>query len=90
MRVHGSVLLYVHKNNKAHYDGDPRTATSTSTQLCIGRVLYLKVSSHQGWWSLGSDRNRIPEAADKTWYISTKARALEDRLGDKEALIKYC
>ena len=33
MRVHGSMLLYVHRNHKAHYDGEPRTATSTFTQL---------------------------------------------------------
>ena len=33
-REHGSVLLYVHGNHKAHSDGKPRTAaTSTFTQL---------------------------------------------------------
>ena len=31
---HGSVLPYVHRNRKAaHWDGKPRTATSTFTQL---------------------------------------------------------
>ena len=30
---HSSVLLYVHRNHKAHLDGEPRTATSTLTQL---------------------------------------------------------
>ena len=30
---HGSLLLYVHRNRKAHQDGQPRTATSTFTQL---------------------------------------------------------
>ena len=33
MRARSSVLLYVHRNQKAHQDGEPRTATSTSTQL---------------------------------------------------------
>ena len=33
MRKNGSMLLYVHRNHKAHYDGEPRTATSTFTQL---------------------------------------------------------
>ena len=33
MPKRGSVLLYVHRNRKAHYDGEPRTATSTFTQL---------------------------------------------------------
>ena len=33
MRVHGSMLLYVHRNRKAHQDGEPWTATSTFTQL---------------------------------------------------------
>ena len=27
------MLLYVHRNHKAHSDGEPRTATSTFTQL---------------------------------------------------------
>ena len=27
------MLLYVHRNRKAYYDGKPRTATSTFTQL---------------------------------------------------------
>ena len=29
----GRVLLYVHRNNPAIWDGKPRTATSTSTQF---------------------------------------------------------
>ena len=33
MPKHGSVKLYVHGNQKAHSDGQPRTATSTLTQL---------------------------------------------------------
>ena len=33
MRVHGSVLLYVPRNHKAHQNGEPRTAPSTFTQL---------------------------------------------------------
>ena len=33
MPKHGSVLLYVHRNRKAHYDWEPRTATATFTQL---------------------------------------------------------
>ena len=31
--LHGSVLLYVHRNHKVHQDGETRTATSTFTQL---------------------------------------------------------
>ena len=30
---HGSMLLYVHRKYKVHSDGEPRTATSTFTQL---------------------------------------------------------
>ena len=33
MPKHGSVILYIHGNQKARYDGQPRTATSTLTQL---------------------------------------------------------
>ena len=33
MPKHGSMLLYVHGNQKARWDGQPRTATSTLTQL---------------------------------------------------------
>jgi len=33
MPKHGSINLYVHGNQKAPYDGQPRTATSTLTQL---------------------------------------------------------
>ena len=33
MPKHGSIILYVHGNQKARYDGQPRTSTSTLTQL---------------------------------------------------------
>ena len=33
MPKHGSIILYIHGNQKARYDGQPRTATSTLTQL---------------------------------------------------------
>ena len=33
MPKHGSIILYVHGNQKARLDGQPRTATSTLTQL---------------------------------------------------------
>ena len=33
MPKHGSINLYVHGNQKARWDGQPRTATSTLTQL---------------------------------------------------------
>ena len=33
VREHGSILLYIHGNQKARYDGRPRIATSTLTQL---------------------------------------------------------
>ena len=33
MPKHGSIILYVHGNQKARYDGQPRKSTSTLTQL---------------------------------------------------------
>ena len=33
MPKHGSINLYVHGNQKARLDGQPRTSTSTFTQL---------------------------------------------------------
>ena len=33
MHEHGSMLLYVHGNHEARYDGEPRTATSSLTQF---------------------------------------------------------
>ena len=33
MPKHGSIYLYVHGNQKTREDGQPRTATSTLTQL---------------------------------------------------------
>ena len=33
MSKHGSIKLYVHGNQKARQDGQPRTSTSTLTQL---------------------------------------------------------
>ena len=33
MPKHGSINLYVHGNQKARYDGQPRPSTSTLTQL---------------------------------------------------------
>ena len=33
MPKHGSIILYVHGNQKARYDGQLRTSTSTLTQL---------------------------------------------------------
>ena len=57
MREHGLLLLY--RNHKAHLDGEPRTATSTFTQLlnsdsCRSVALQLftqRVSAmgHTGW-----------------------------------------
>ena len=35
MPKHGSIILYVHRNQKARSDGQLRTATSTLTQLLI-------------------------------------------------------
>ena len=41
MPKHGSIILYVHGNQKARYGGQPRTATSTLTdtapKLCVSR-----------------------------------------------------
>ena len=43
MPKHGSIQLYVHRSQKARYDGQPRTATSTLTHLlnygCVGGQL---------------------------------------------------
>ena len=33
MHEHGSIVLYVHGNHEARQDGQPRTDTSTLTQL---------------------------------------------------------
>ena len=43
MPKHGSVMLYVHRNHKAHqlYDGEPKMATSTFTQLLNSEILHL-------------------------------------------------
>ena len=38
MPKHGSMLLYVHRNHKAHQDGDPRTSTSTLTDTAPEHV----------------------------------------------------
>ena len=43
--MHGSMLLYVHRNHKAHWDGEPRTATSTFTQL-LNSVTYTHTHTH--------------------------------------------
>jgi len=47
MPKHGAINLYVHGNQKAHKDGQPRTSTSTLTQLltyewCRARALALE------------------------------------------------
>ena len=47
----GRVLLYVHRNNPAIWDGKPRTATSTSTQFLSwgwgrGSSIYLTLHCH--------------------------------------------
>ena len=47
MPKHGSVILYVHGNQKARSDGQPRTATSTLTQLLnyegVGQMLMMRM-----------------------------------------------
>ena len=40
MREHGSILLYVHGNQKARKVGKPRLATSTFTQLLSSENRY--------------------------------------------------
>ena len=56
MPKHGSINLYVHGNQKARQDGQPRTATSTLTQLlnyesrCVTgpkHILFAGESVHQ-------------------------------------------
>ena len=44
MPKHGSIILYVHGNQKARLDGQPRTSTSTLTQLLnyVFLVLYAR------------------------------------------------
>ena len=47
MPKHGAINLYVQRNQKAHEDGQPRTSTSTLTQLlnyewCRARALALE------------------------------------------------
>ena len=53
MPKHCSVLLYVHRNRKAYYDGKPRTATSTFTQLLNSELPALVVFAFcvfgRGW-----------------------------------------
>ena len=41
MRERGSILLYIHGNQKAREDGQPRTATLTHTQLLNSDALLL-------------------------------------------------
>ena len=74
MREHGSISLYVHGNPKARYNGEPRTATSTLTQLpdSVGTMLLSVHRSEGAYWGRGrgwggvggdervKDRPRIP------------------------------
>ena len=46
MREHGSILLYVHGNHEARLDGQPKTATSTFTQL-LNSVLQMLLYVHR-------------------------------------------
>ena len=41
MPKHGAIIIYVHGNQKARQDGQPRTATSTLTQLLNYALLYI-------------------------------------------------
>ena len=51
--VHGSVLLYVHGNHEGRSDGQPRTATSTFTQLLnSGQMSGGEVELHVVWFGL--------------------------------------
>ena len=50
MPKHGSMLLYVHRNRKAHNDGKPRTAASPFTQL---------LNSENGRWALGRQQSSL-------------------------------
>ena len=48
MPKHGSINLYVHGSQKSRWDGQPRTATSTLTQLlnyeCLDTVVVADVA----------------------------------------------
>ena len=69
MRVHGSVLFYVHRSHKAHKDGEPRTAKSTFTQLLNSdwTLCYVRSLSTQAFrkaltpfgGQLGEDKERV-------------------------------
>ena len=49
MPKQGSIILYVHGNQKVRYDGQPRTSTSTLTQLLNyeGRTIVEGSRSHE-------------------------------------------
>ena len=45
-----SSILYVHGNQKARWDGQPRTATSTLTQLLDYDIIITTYSLHSACW----------------------------------------
>ena len=51
MTKHGSIQLYVHGNQKVRQDGQPRTATSTLTQLLNYEAMYLALSTGHAMYS---------------------------------------
>ena len=59
MPKHGAINLYVHGNQKARYDGQLRTATSTLTQLLnYDRVLNV-YRNIQACWVRGEGRKGV-------------------------------
>ena len=58
MPKHSSIILYVHGNQKARKDGQPRTATSTLTQLlnCNDLVSCCFTSTEARWPIRDGDR----------------------------------
>ena len=66
MPKHGLIILYVHGNQKARSDGQPRTATSTLTQLLNYESVHRDPTDYYRDWEPGTATSSasVPSGAE--------------------------
>ena len=68
------MVLNVHRNRKAHYDGKPRTATSTFTQLLL---LYCCFTSTEARWLIRDGDRGVRGRKSEGWTVDTARKRPE-------------
>ena len=75
MQKHGSIILYVHGNQKARYDGQLRTSTSTLTQLLNYDSKCVTVAFYSAFWK-SAEVVYVQRCLIVTWLVPRRPAAV--------------